>query len=105
MSKLLLGTICGTIFGIIDVLMMIPLEFPTDKNKAIAMAGAFANCLSIGFVIGAARLPLASWLAGMIFGLLLSLPDAIITGAYVPILPVSAIGGLIIGYIVERFGK
>lgn len=105
MSKLLLGTICGMVFGIVDVLMMIPIVFPAEKNKSIAMAGAFANCLSIGFVIGSARLLLPSWLGGMIFGLLISLPDAIITGAYIPILPVSAVGGLIIASIVDRFGK
>jgi len=29
LSKLLLGTICGLIFGGIDVLLMIPLSFPT----------------------------------------------------------------------------
>jgi len=105
MSKLFLGTVCGIIFGIIDVLMMIPIEFPADRSKTIAMAGAFANCLGIGFVIGASRLALSGWLAGLIFGLLISLPDAIITGAYVPILPVSAVGGAIIGFVVDRFGK
>jgi hypothetical protein len=33
-------------------------------------------------------------LTGLVFGLLLSLPDAIVTKAYAPILVVGAIGGL-----------
>ena len=36
--------------------------------------------------------------------LLLSLPDAIITKAYAPILILGAVGGLVIGLIVGRWG-
>jgi hypothetical protein len=55
-------------------------------------------------VIGAATLPLSGWLTGLIFGLLLSLPDAIITKAYAPILGLGTIGGLIIGAVVAAWG-
>jgi hypothetical protein len=102
MSKISLGAICGTIFGLIVVGTMIPMEF-TDKTAALA--GAFLNRFSVGFVIGAARLPIPGWLSGMLFGLLLSLPDAIITKAYAPIIILGLIGGLIIGIIVQRWGK
>jgi hypothetical protein len=37
--------------------------------------------------------------------LLLSIPDAIITKDYVPIIGMGAIGGTIIGVIIERFGR
>lgn len=53
-------------------------------------------------MIGAARLPVPGWANGLIFGLLLSLPDAIITKAYAPILGLGAIGGLEIGIIIEN---
>jgi len=58
---------------------MIPLSFP---DKRAALLGAFLNRFAIGFVIGAARLPVPSWAQGLIFGILLSLPDAIITQAF-----------------------
>ncbi|HEX8076954.1 MAG TPA: hypothetical protein VF511_03995 [Chthoniobacterales bacterium] len=37
----------------------------------------------------------------MLFGLLISLPDAIITTKYAPILRMGAIGGLIIGGLIH----
>jgi hypothetical protein len=101
MSRLLLGTICGLIFGAISSASMIPLEF---SNKSAALAGAFFNRFSIGFVIGAAALPLPGWASGLVFGVLLSLADAIITKVYLPILLLGAIGGAIIGAVVSKWG-
>jgi hypothetical protein len=101
MSRLALGTICGLIYGALSAASMLPLTF-TDKRAALA--GAFLNRFAIGFCIGAARLPLPSWAQGLVFGILLSLPDAIITKAYAPILILGAIGGVIIGLIVGKWG-
>ena len=102
MSRTLLGSICGLVFGAIVVLTMLPMEFP---DKRAALIGAFLNRFGVGFVIGAAQLPIPGWASGLVFGLLLSLPDAIITKAYVPIIVIGLIGGLIIGVVVERWGK
>jgi hypothetical protein len=101
MSRVLLGTICGLVFGVIDVAVMLPMSFP-DKKAAIT--AAFIARFAIGFVIGAARLPWPGWAVGLFFGLLLSIPDAIITKAYGPIIGMGAVGGTIIGIIVARFG-
>ncbi len=102
MSKLMLGAICGIVWGALSAASMIPLEF-TDKRAALA--GAFLNRFAIGFVLGVARLPVSSWLNGLIFGVLLSLPDAIITKAYAPILILGAIGGGVISLIVGKWGS
>ena len=101
MSRLLLGTICGLVYGVLSSASMLPLTF---ADKTAALMGAFLNRFAIGFVIGAARLPLPGWANGLIFGLLLSLPDAIITKAYAPILVLGTIGGLVIGLIVGKWG-
>lgn len=101
MSKLALGTVCGLAFGALAVVMMIPLEFP---DKRAAMLGAFINRFSIGFVIGAVRLPWPGWAVGLTFGLLLSVADAIITKAYAPIIGFGCAGGLLIGFIVQKWG-
>jgi hypothetical protein len=101
MSRIWLGTICGIVFGALSATSMIPLSFP---DKRAALIGAFINRFAIGFVIGAARLPLPGWANGIIFGVLLSLADAIITKAYAPILIFGAVGGLIIGLIVGKWG-
>jgi hypothetical protein len=69
------------------------------------MTGAFISRFAVGFVIGASNLPLPGWASGLIFGLLISLPDAIITKAYAPILISGIIGGTIIGFVVGRWGS
>ena len=102
MSRLILGTVCGLVYGALSAAGMIPLEFP---DKKAALAGAFLNRFSIGFVIGAARLPMPGWASGLVFGLLLSLADAIITKVYVPIILLGAVGGAIIGAIVSKWGQ
>ena len=95
MSRILLGSICGVIFGFAVVLMMLPMEF---SDKQAALLGAFLNRFGVGFVIGAAKLPLPGWATGLVFGLLLSLPDAIIdgeTGLLVDPLDSAAIGAAV----------
>ena len=102
MSRTTLGFICGLVFGAVDVGLMLPMEFP---DKTAALAGAFMSRFGIGFVIGTARLALPSWASGLIFGVLLSMPDAIITRAFAPILISGALGGLIIGLVIGKWGK
>ena len=102
MSRVVLGAICGLVFGAIDVGIMLPMTF-SDKRAAIT--AAFIARFGIGFVIGAVRLPWSGWCVGLLFGLLLSIPDAIITKAYAPIVGMGALGGAIIGFIVGRFGN
>jgi hypothetical protein len=93
------GLISGLIFGAISVAMMLPMEFP---DKRAALLGAFLNRFAIGVVIGCVALPnWPGWLIGLGFGLLLSLPPAIITKAYAPIIVIGLVGGAIIGGIVH----
>lgn len=101
MSRLMLGIVCGLVYGALSAASMLPLSFP---DKRAALLGAFINRFSIGFVIGAVTLPWPGWASGLAIGLLLSLADAIITKAYAPILLLGAVGGTLIGWIVQRFG-
>ena len=94
MANPILGIIAGLLFGALAVAIMLPLTFP---DKKAALLGAFANRFAIGLVIGCVHLGWPGWAIGLAFGLLLSLPDAIITKAYAPILIVGGLGGLVIG--------
>lgn len=102
MSRISLGVLCGLIFGTVDVALMIPLSFP---DKRAAMLGAFIARFALGFVICNIQLPWPGWVIGLFLGILLSLPDAIITKAAAPILASGAIGGLVIGWIAARVGR
>ena len=99
MSKVILGLIAGVVFGALDVGLMLPMSFP---DKTAALLGAFTSRFAIGFVIGCVQLPsLPGWLVGLLFGLLISLPDAIITHKYIPILVLGGLGGLVIGGLIH----
>ena len=102
MSRIPLGVLCGLVFGSLDTAMMIPMSFP---DKRAAMLAAFIARFALGFVICNIRLPWPGWAVGLLLGVLLSLPDAIITKALAPILITGAVGGLIIGWIAARFGR
>jgi hypothetical protein len=108
MSRLALGLISGLVFGGLVVAMMLPMTFP---DKRAALAGAFLNRFGIGVILGAligspqlTSLGLSGWLIGGAVGLLLSLPDAIITKAYAPILIIGTIGSAVIGWVITRWG-
>jgi len=98
MNKMIQGITAGFVFGIIDVLLMIPIPM---NDKPIAMLASFINRFAIGFFIVATDLPIPSWIKGILIGLLLSLPDAIINKTYAPILGVGIVGGLIIGLLIK----
>lgn len=98
MSKIVSGIIAGLIFGIIDVLLMIPISM---NDKPIAMLASFVNRFAIGFFIAATDIPIPSWVKGLLIGLVLSLPDAIITKMYMPIIGVGVIGGILIGLLIK----
>jgi hypothetical protein len=93
------GLIAGLIFGAVSMGMMILMSFP---DKRSALLAAFINRFAIGFVIGCVTMPnWPGWAVGLLFGILLSLPAAIITKAYAPILIIGAVGGVVIGGIIH----
>ena len=70
-------------------------------DKPTALAAAFISRFGIGLAIGCIQLPWPGWLVGLVFGLLLSMPSALITKAYAPILILGGLGGLIIGGVIH----
>jgi uncharacterized membrane protein YagU involved in acid resistance len=98
MSRFPQGLIAGLVFGLVAVGLMLPLRF---DEKWRALAAAFASRFAIGLAIACVQLPWPGSLVGFVFGLLLSVPDALITKAYAPILIVGAVGGTIIGGVVH----
>jgi hypothetical protein len=94
MNNIIKGLIAGTIFGVVSI---IPMFFMTFEDKARAMAASFISRFAIGFIIFNMELPIPNWLKGGLVGLVLSLPDAIVTKQYAPILVLGLIGGIVCG--------
>lgn len=101
MSKLSLGLICGLAFGVIDVLIMIPLKYENNRKRIEAMSSAFIERFALGFLIPLVDLGFSPIITGLLLGFFLSLPSAIITRVYAPIIGIGVIGGLIIGFLVR----
>lgn len=99
MSRITLGILCGLVFGALSVVALLPMKLP---NKHAAQMGAFVNGVTIGVVIGAANLGWPLWVSGLFWGMLLSLPNAMITKAWVPLLSIGVLGGLVIGILIGQ---
>ena len=100
MNPVVFGIIAGLVFGAVDMALMLPMAFPDKKT---ALLGAFASRFAIGFLIPLVKMPLPRWAIGAFVGMLVSLPDAIITKAYAPILGTGLVGGLVIGWAAGRW--
>ena len=101
MTRVTLGLVLGLAIGGVDVLLMLPLTFP---DKRAALLGAFCARFALGFLAANVRLPVSPILSGVVVGVLTSLPDAMITKAYAPIMITGVIFGALAGWIVGRWG-
>ncbi len=88
-------------FGIIDVLVMIPIKYENNHKRIEAMSSAFLERFMIGILIPNVELGIHPALTGLLLGVGLSVPAAIITRAYVPIFGIGILGSVIIGFIVK----
>jgi hypothetical protein len=99
MTPLVQGLIAGVAFGAVTVAMMLKLTFPDKRG---ALVGAFTNRSGVGLLIPLVSSHQPGWLVGGGVGLLLSLPSAVVTKVYVPII-VGTLGWLLIGGLTRGF--
>ena len=100
MKPVTFALVTGIVFGSLTVLSMLPLTF---ADRPVALLGAFLSRFAIGFLIPFCKLPMRPYASGALVGLLISLPDAVITKGYVPIIGLGVLGGGLIGYLTGRF--
>lgn len=103
MDAITFGLICGVVFGLFSCLIMVPMKFDSKREKYEAISSSFVDRFMIGLIIPNATFGLDPLISGLILGIGLSLPSAIITRAYAPIMVIGAIGGLIIGFVTKSF--
>lgn len=99
MNAITIGLICGLAFGLFSSLIMIPMKYDSRRLKREAISSAFVDRFMIGLIVPNATFGLDPMISGLIIGMGLSIPSAIITRAYAPIMVIGAVGGLIIGYV------
>lgn len=104
MDAITLGMICGLVFGLFSSLIMIPMKFDSRRERWEALSSAFVDRFMIGLIVPNFTFSLDPIISGLFLGIGLSLPSAIITRAYVPIMVIGAVGGLIIGFVTKLVG-
>jgi hypothetical protein len=101
MNHVALGLSLGLAAGVAVVALMMPMTFP---DKRTALTAAFISRFSIGFLTANVALPLPPVALGTLIGVALSMPDALITKAYAPILIIGTVLGALCGVGVLVFG-
>jgi hypothetical protein len=80
MNRILLGALCGMLFGVIDALITV---YGNHPERSVGMLlQAFSSRFAIGFLGANLSLPVHPVLAGAVAGVLISLPDAFGLKAY-----------------------
>jgi len=90
MNHIVLGVGLGVVAGGIVVALMMPMAF---ADKRAALTAAFVSRFSIGFLTANVALSISPIIVGLSIGLVLSIPDALITKAYAPILIMGTVLG------------
>ena len=101
MDHVTLGILLGVAAGVIVVALMMPMTFP---DKRAALTAAFVSRFAIGFLTANTILPIHPIATGALIGLMLSIPDALITKAYAPILVIGTVLGALCGGAVLLWG-
>lgn len=99
MSVLTFGLLAGLGFGLLDIAVMLPMKFENRRKKTEALSAAFIERFMIGLLIPQVSFALHPAITGVVLGFALSVPSAIITRAWAPILGIGVLGGLVIGFI------
>jgi hypothetical protein len=102
MNRLVLGVLCGVVFGLIDVLMTVFGKHPDVSRKMLLQA--FSSRFAVGVMAATVTLPVHPVLAGAIVGLLVSLPDAFGLNSYVGVLGTGLLFGGLTAWVVKMWG-
>lgn len=95
MKRVVMGILCGVVFGTADVLMTVYGNHPERTTGMLLQA--FSSRFAIRFLAATVSLPISPIAAGALVGLLISLPDAFALRAYVGILGTGLLFGALTG--------
>ena len=101
MRRSKLGIVLGSALGILDVLVMLPLKFEDNRKRAEAMSSAFIERFLICLLVPNVTLGGHPAVTGSFLGFGMSVPSAIITRTYAPILGLGTVAGLVAGLVTQ----
>src|SRR5262249_51961558 len=92
-----LGIVFGVGLALFDLVTLYRLHWPDRRHQLAAPTAAVNEAFMIGLLSPPTDLGTPRWVSGVIIGLALSLPSAILTKAYQPIIGVGLVAGLALG--------
>ncbi len=101
MNRILLGILCGILFGAIDASMVVFGKSP-DKSTTLILQ-AFFSRFALGILAANVTFRLHPAVTGAIVGLLISLPEAIAMQSYPGILGTGLVFGALTGLAVKAW--
>lgn len=101
MDRITLALLCGLGFAVATalIMMIVPVPFPTAKEKRDAIVAAFVGRFMLGLVIPLVDLGLPPVVSGLVIGFGFSLHTAMTAKRYPPILITGTVGGAVVGWI------
>lgn len=105
MSIFLFSILSGIGFALLTVALMLPMKWETKRKKTEAILSAAIERFIIGFMINNVSIISSIPLNALLIGSIMSIPSAIITRAYIPIMIIGAGGSFIIGILRDNLIK
>jgi hypothetical protein len=89
----------GLACAAVDTALMVPLSFPSTRDKRVAMTAAFLERFVLGLSIGPVTRALGGrgLVTGPAFALAASIPTALLTRSWAPVLGMGVLDGLVVG--------
>ena len=105
MKKISLGIILGIVIGIIDVIPMIIQKMSWNANFS-----AFFHWTILGYLISITNLKLKGYLKGLFLSILTMIPIAFLVwwkdfSAIIPMSISTILFGLLLGFLIEKYGE
>ncbi len=101
MDPILLGVICGSVFAAFEGVLVLLGRWPRPYEAFSVLIAAAANRFATGLVIPNADIGLTLWASGLVLGLLLAIPIAVVSRRTVGPLGMGAVGGITIAALAE----
>ena len=99
MSNMAFGILSGLSFAALTFLIMLPMKWKSKREKTEAILAATIERFTIGFIVVNVQIFPFAPLNGFVIGIVMSVPSAIITRAYVPVLLVGGLGASLVGFV------
>ena len=101
MEPVVLGLVCGVIFAVAEAGAVLLARWPNAGRERRTLVVSVVSRFSTGLLIPTADLGVALWVTGLLLGIGLAIPVAVVSRTYAAPLGIGAVGGVVVAAIAE----